>query len=164
VWVCVCVCVCVCACVRACGCARVDVRACVGRSHTPRAPCTIAIGGLLLGETLSGNDAVRLRLRQGEQFFGWQKQKAHNGREFRTIEDTLETALGAALGQAVRFFPAGRTDAGVSAAGQCITFDAMLAPSSPGSSPLQAYCACTRTLRARHRCLRHSPQLSDPSV
>lgn len=68
---------------------------------------------------------------QGEHFSGWQKQQAHNGREFRTIEATLETALGAALGQAVRFFPAGRTDAGVSAAGQCITFDAMLAPSSP---------------------------------
>jgi tRNA pseudouridine(38-40) synthase len=68
---------------------------------------------------------------QGEHFSGWQKQQAHNGREFRTIEATLETVLGAALGQAVRFFPAGRTDAGVSAAGQCITFDAMLAPSSP---------------------------------
>ena len=68
---------------------------------------------------------------QGEHFSGWLKQQAHNGRELRTIEATLETALGAALGQAVRFFPAGRTDAGVSAAGQCITFDAMLAPSSP---------------------------------
>ena len=117
------------------------------------------------GETLAGNDALRHSLlRQGEQFSGWQKQKAHNGREFRTIEDTLETALGAALGQAVRFFPAGRTDAGVSAASQCITFDAMLAPSSPGfisNQTLQSYCAHTHCV---HDCRYALSRPSDPGV
>ena len=70
---------------------------------------------------------------RGELFSGWQKQGASpDGRTFRTIEETLERSIRPALGQTVSFFPAGRTDAGVSATGQCVTFDAMLSGSSPG--------------------------------
>lgn len=113
------------------------------------------------------NDCRRFKARisyRGELFCGWQKQ----GTGTRTIEGTLEASLSPAVGQALRFFPAGRTDSGVSAVGkcksvthsraprrhsldltpfsagfvrvsdvcaigQCITFDAMLAESSPGA-------------------------------
>ena len=85
------------------------------------------------------NDCRRFKAKisyQGELFCGWQKQGSKDGRVLRTVEETLETSLGAALGQAVRFFPAGRTDSGVSALGQYVTFDAMLAQMSPvGAKP-----------------------------
>ena len=64
------------------------------------------------------NDCRRFKARIsycGELFRGWQKQ----GPNTRTIERTLEASLSPALGQALRFFPAGRTDSGVSAVGEC---------------------------------------------
>ena len=68
----------------------------------------------------------------GEGFCGWQKQgPSPDGTLLRSIEGQLEQSLRPALGQAVGFFPAGRTDAGVSATGQIVTFDAMLSPRSP---------------------------------
>ena len=63
-----------------------------------------------------------------------------------------------ALFQGVRFFPAGRTDAGVSAAGQCITFDAMLSPTSPmGAKPSKALRGDALTL-ARQRIFEEESQ------
>jgi len=73
----------------------------------------------------------------GLVFHGWQKQGPHpkSGVTFRSIEGQLEESIRPALKQLVRFFPAGRTDAGVHATGQVISFDAMLSPSSPVTSP-----------------------------
>jgi hypothetical protein len=89
-------------------------------------------GGTIRRVIKRANDCRRFKARisyRGEKFSGWQKQ----GPSTRTIEGTLEATLSPALGQALHFFPAGRTDAGVSALGQCITFDAMLASASPGA-------------------------------
>lgn len=64
------------------------------------------------------NNCRRFKARisyRGELFYGWQKQ----GEGRRTIEGTLEASLSPAVGQALRFFPAGRTDSGVSAVGMC---------------------------------------------
>ena len=69
----------------------------------------------------------RARLRyDGANFHGVQKnQRTDDGTELRTILSTLEQSLWPALRQPwVRFQVAGRTDAGVSATGQVVTFDA----------------------------------------
>ena len=82
-----------------------------------------------------GPDCRRFKAKisyNGEGFCGWQKQgPSPDGTLLRSIEGQLEQSLRPALGQAVGFFPAGRTDAGVSATGQIVTFDAMLSPRSP---------------------------------
>jgi tRNA pseudouridine38-40 synthase len=54
----------------------------------------------------------------GASFAGWQTQKDGSG-----IQDALEGALQAFLGQAVATFCAGRTDAGVHATGQVVHLD-----------------------------------------
>jgi tRNA pseudouridine38-40 synthase len=72
--------------------------------------------------------ARRLRARisyDGADFHGVQKNA-----DVRTVLSTLEESLRPALGSQIEFKAAGRTDAGVSATGQVITFDAMLSPCS----------------------------------
>ena len=72
----------------------------------------------------------RIRLRaiasyDGRNFHGVQKNvRTQDGTELRTILSTLEGSLWPALDQRPKFRVAGRTDAGVSASGQVISFDA----------------------------------------
>jgi tRNA pseudouridine38-40 synthase len=53
----------------------------------------------------------------GTDFFGWQTQRA-----FRTVQETLETALSALTGERAHANASGRTDTGVHAVGQVINF------------------------------------------
>jgi tRNA pseudouridine38-40 synthase len=64
---------------------------------------------------------------EGTDFAGWAVQPG-----LRTVEGTLADALGTVLGQQVKLAVAGRTDAGVHASGQVISFGAKtdLSPSS----------------------------------
>ena len=57
----------------------------------------------------------------GSDFSGWQTQPG-----FRTVQETLETALAALAGRPVRVNASGRTDAGVHAVGQVVNFYADL--------------------------------------
>ena len=57
----------------------------------------------------------------GTDFSGWQTQPG-----FRTVQETLETALAALGGRPVRVNASGRTDAGVHAVGQVVNFYADL--------------------------------------
>ncbi len=54
----------------------------------------------------------------GTDFAGWQSQLKQ-----RTVQDTLEAALAKITGQFTRVFASGRTDAGVHALAQVVTFD-----------------------------------------
>ena len=75
---------------------------------------------------------LRYRLRlayNGSGFHGWQKQLPRNGTSHRTVEGELELKLRPLLRQPLRFI-AGHTDAGASAKGQVVHFDA----SSSGDS------------------------------
>ena len=63
----------------------------------------------------------------GRTFHGWQKQHPPGQAPLRTVEGVLEECLRPVIGQRLKFFPSGRTDAGVSAAGQVAQFDAVLA-------------------------------------
>ena len=62
---------------------------------------------------------------EGLNFHGWQKQTL-NGATLRTVEGVLEESLRPLLSQGVKFWPSGRTDAGVSATGQVAQFDAVV--------------------------------------
>src|SRR6266481_7674372 len=53
----------------------------------------------------------------GTDFFGWQTQPG-----FRTVQETLETAMAALTGEQVHANASGRTDTGVHAVGQVINF------------------------------------------
>jgi tRNA pseudouridine38-40 synthase len=53
----------------------------------------------------------------GTDFNGWQTQPG-----FRTVQETLEGAIGALTGEQVRVNASGRTDAGVHAVGQVVNF------------------------------------------
>jgi tRNA pseudouridine38-40 synthase len=53
----------------------------------------------------------------GTDFAGWQTQPG-----FRTVQETLETALAVLTGQTTRVNASGRTDAGVHAVGQVVNF------------------------------------------
>ena len=83
---------------------------------------------MLLYALMHSASAVRFRARisyDGSRFHGLQRnQKAHDGTELRTVISTLERSLRPALDQKVSFNAASRTDAGVSATGQVVTFDA----------------------------------------
>lgn len=61
---------------------------------------------------------VRLTLSyDGTDFHGWQTQPG-----FRTVQETLETAIHALTGESVRVNTSGRTDTGVHAVGQVVNF------------------------------------------
>src|SRR5437773_11920603 len=53
----------------------------------------------------------------GTDFNGWQTQPG-----FRTVQETLEDAIGALTGEDIRVNASGRTDAGVHAVGQVVNF------------------------------------------
>src|SRR6516225_8561686 len=53
----------------------------------------------------------------GTDFSGWQTQPG-----FRTVQETLEAAIAALTGEAVRVNASGRTDTGVHAVGQVVNF------------------------------------------
>src|SRR5438552_1501696 len=53
----------------------------------------------------------------GTDFNGWQTQPG-----FRTVQETLEKAIGALTGEPIRANASGRTDAGVHAVGQVVNF------------------------------------------
>ena len=54
----------------------------------------------------------------GGSFDGWQSQPGGNA-----VQDVIERRLAAVLGQPVRIHGSGRTDAGVHALGQIVSFD-----------------------------------------
>src|SRR5205807_8208018 len=65
----------------------------------------------------------RLRLTlgyRGTRYAGWAVQSRS---QFPTVQSTVEAALQSALGHSVRLVAAGRTDAGVHADGQVVSFD-----------------------------------------
>ena len=64
---------------------------------------------------------------EGGGFHGWQKQ-TNAGVQLRTVEKVLEDELRPVLAQSLKFWPSGRTDAGVSASGQVAQFDAVVDP------------------------------------
>ena len=61
---------------------------------------------------------------EGSNFAGWAAQPG-----MRTVEDTLSEALRTVLRHPVKMSVAGRTDAGVHASGQVVSFEAELEPS-----------------------------------
>ncbi|QNE88949.1 tRNA pseudouridine(38-40) synthase TruA [Corynebacterium incognita] len=66
-------------------------------------------------------EPVRLRLDlayDGTDFHGWARQKPQGGEELRTVQGVVEDTLSLILRQPVQLTVAGRTDAGVHAAGQ----------------------------------------------
>jgi tRNA pseudouridine38-40 synthase len=61
---------------------------------------------------------IKLTLQyDGTDFFGWQTQPG-----FRTVQETLEAALGKLIGERIRVNASGRTDTGVHALGQVVNF------------------------------------------
>lgn len=67
------------------------------------------------------NTATRLRFDlsyDGTDFHGWAKQKPNGGQTLRTVQGVLEDTLAMILRHPVELTVAGRTDAGVHAAGQ----------------------------------------------
>ena len=86
----------------------------------------------------------RIRIRaiasyDGRNFHGVQKNvRTQDGTELRTILSTLEGSLWPALEQRVKFRVAGRTDAGVSASGQVISFDTAADVISVHGAPVHA--------------------------
>jgi tRNA pseudouridine38-40 synthase len=74
----------------------------------------------------------RLRLTlgyRGTHYAGWAVQ---NRSHLPTVQACVESALASALGHQVRVTAAGRTDAGVHASGQVVSFDTSSTISSPG--------------------------------
>ena len=77
----------------------------------------------------------RLRLTlgyRGTRFAGWAVQSPSKTRSRPTLQGTVETALSHALGHTVRVTAAGRTDAGVHADAQVVSFDTISAMSVRG--------------------------------
>src|SRR5271156_4336654 len=80
----------------------------------------------------------------GTDFHGWQRQP-----EKRTVQATLEDALARLLGHRTRASAAGRTDAGVHAAGQVVCFHSDRAiPSATVRRALNALTPGDVTVRA----------------
>jgi tRNA pseudouridine38-40 synthase len=79
---------------------------------------------LSASETAAPAPAWRLTVSyRGDRYAGWQRQE-----NAITVQQVLEEALGALLGEAVRATGAGRTDAGVHARGQVVSLVAQAAP------------------------------------
>jgi len=74
----------------------------------------------------------------GDAFEGWQSQ-----RHGRTVQDHLESAIGAIAGHPVRLHCAGRTDAGVHATVQVVHFDTVSA--RPRASWVRGVNSCLRS-------------------
>lgn len=71
-------------------------------------------------------DTLRLKLGisyDGTDFHGWARQKPKGGEELRTVQGEIEKALSLVLRHPVELTVAGRTDAGVHAAGQVAHVD-----------------------------------------
>ena len=66
----------------------------------------------------------------GRAFHGVQRNRDAEGKDLRTILTTLEDSLWPRLGRQVTFRVAGRTDAGVSARGQAVSFDLKVFPTA----------------------------------
>lgn len=79
----------------------------------------------LAAETASGNVRLRLDIAyDGTDFHGWAAQRDKpNGEPVRTVQGTLEQVLTMVLRSPVQLTVAGRTDAGVHAAGQVAHVD-----------------------------------------
>jgi tRNA pseudouridine38-40 synthase len=60
---------------------------------------------------------------RGTRYAGWAVQSPSRTRGRPTVQGSVETALGKALGHPARVIAAGRTDAGVHADGQVVSFD-----------------------------------------
>jgi tRNA pseudouridine38-40 synthase len=60
---------------------------------------------------------------RGTRYAGWAVQSPSRTRGRPTVQGMVESALGAALGHSARVVAAGRTDAGVHADGQVVSFD-----------------------------------------
>eukprot|EP00929_Paragymnodinium_shiwhaense_P102492 TRINITY_DN65690_c0_g1_i1.p1 TRINITY_DN65690_c0_g1~~TRINITY_DN65690_c0_g1_i1.p1 ORF type:complete len:442 (+),score=66.70 TRINITY_DN65690_c0_g1_i1:96-1421(+) len=69
----------------------------------------------------------------GAAFHGWMRQP-----NLRTIQEALENAARACVGQRVRLVPAGRTDSGVSALLQVVQFEAVFAGDVASSRDAEA--------------------------
>ena len=90
----------------------------------------------------------------GPNFHGWQKQgKIGEPSSLRTVAGVLEEYLRPLLSQRVKFWPSGRTDAGVSATGQVASFDAIL----PEGAHLSLAAECNAALPTDVRVLSVSP-------
>ncbi len=78
----------------------------------------------------AGAGVWRLRIDlayDGTDFHGWARQKPQGGEELRTVQGVLEDKLSLILRVPVELTVAGRTDAGVHAAGQVAHFDVPVA-------------------------------------
>jgi tRNA pseudouridine38-40 synthase len=69
---------------------------------------------------------------RGSGFAGWAVQSPRTTHGRPTVQSTLETALAEVLGQPVRVIAAGRTDAGVHAEGQVVSFETSSSIPAPG--------------------------------
>ena len=99
-------------------------------------PRAAAVALLFVVHRCYGLQTTTRRLRaivryDGTGFHGVQKnQRTDDGSELRTILSVLEQSLWPALDQQVTFRVAGRTDAGVSALGQVVSFEDAEQPSA----------------------------------
>ena len=86
---------------------------------------------------MSGSRTLKVTLAyDGTEFYGWQVQSRG-----RTVQAVVEAALGRMNGSAVRVTAAGRTDSGVHASGQVISFETTVAsiPADRYAEALNSY-------------------------
>jgi len=99
-----------------------------GKNETKKVRKTLPFRKVIKRDPYCRRFLVQLKY-DGTGYHGWMKQRTNEGKYLRTVEGTLEERLRPVLGQMIKFFPSGRTDAGVSALGQVAIFSSMLSPS-----------------------------------